>query len=288
MIHLSALPIGVLSHVSCFLAAPSRALFAATLFDNEKNDENRSKIAGNDWDTLGFGDIEAALAKKLSDDDINALLRCIDAVRKVKKLRLTNCMNISGTGLEPLRGSDVIERIDLRINAWDRRSEPAISCDDTLPLLESIIEDEGCSLLHLQLPRKWRKALGRAGSDFYHFLLQYKAFLEDPRWINPCFECFEEIEEDTIIVKWSESTTDHSHYGIQVNRCSKCFKSKHYCSECVDGDENEFKVCSECDEVYCSECSVVISCSYCGAAHCGSCIEPGGCQHRDYMGEVPC
>ncbi|KAL7448274.1 hypothetical protein ACHAWC_000493, partial [Mediolabrus comicus] len=174
IIHLSALPIGVLSHVSSFLAAPSRALFAATLFGNDENNDNRSKIAGNDWDTLDFGDIEAALAAKLSDDHLNAMLRCIDAVRKVKKLRLTNCMNISGTGLEPLRGSDVIERIDLRINAWDRRSEPAISCDDTIPILESIIEDEGCALLHLQFPKKWRNARGRAGSDFYHFLLQYK------------------------------------------------------------------------------------------------------------------
>ncbi len=293
MIHLSALPIGVLSHVASNLAAPSRALFAATLFGNDKNNENRSKIAGNDWDTLDFGDIEAALAKKLSDEDINAMLRCIHAVRKVKKLRLTNCMTISGAGLEPLRGSDVIERIDLRIYG-DRKCsdeyapEPAISCDATLPILESIIEDEGCSLLHLQFPRKWRKARGRAGSDFYHFLLQYKAFLEDPRWINPCFECDEEIKEETIIVKWSESTTEHSHYGIQVNRCSKCFNSKHYCSDCVDGDENEFKVCSECDQVYCSDCSEVISCSYCGAASCESCIEPGGCQHSNYMGEVEC
>ena len=65
MINLSALPIGVLSHVSCFLAAPSRALFAATLFGNDKNNENRSKIAGNDWDILDFGEIEAALAKKI-------------------------------------------------------------------------------------------------------------------------------------------------------------------------------------------------------------------------------
>ena len=65
IIHLSALPIGVLSHVSCFLAAPSRALFAATLFGNDKNDENRSKLAGNDWGILDFGDIEAALANKI-------------------------------------------------------------------------------------------------------------------------------------------------------------------------------------------------------------------------------
>lgn len=132
MIHLSALPIGVLSHVSSFLAAPSRALFAATLFGNDENNDNRSKIAGNDWDTLDFGDIEAALAAKLSDDHLNAMLRCIDAVRKVKKLRLTNCMTISGAGLEPLRGSDVIERIDLRIYGW----EPAISCDFMLPILD--------------------------------------------------------------------------------------------------------------------------------------------------------
>src|SRR5210317_213094 len=48
MIRLSdALPTGVLSHAASYLAAPSRALFAATLFGNDMNDENRSKIAGN-------------------------------------------------------------------------------------------------------------------------------------------------------------------------------------------------------------------------------------------------
>ena len=221
--------------------------------------------------------------KKLSDNDINALLRCIDAVRKVKILELTNCMAISGTGLESLRGSDVIERIDLRINGWDRSEfapEPAISCDETLPILESIVEDEGCALLHLQFPKKWRKARGRAGSDFYHFLLQYKAFLEDPRWINPCFVCDEEIKEETIIVKWSDS--DHSCYGIQVNRCSQCFKSNHYCSDCVEG-EDELKVCVKCELVYCGYCSEVHNCRNCGAASCESCIEPAStsCQYED-------
>jgi len=198
-------------------------------------------------------------------------------------LRLTNCMTISGAGLEPLRGSDVIERIDLRINGWDRSEfapEPAISCDETLPILESIVEDEGCALLHLQFPKKWRNARGRAGSDFYHFLLQYKAFLEDPRWINPCFDCDEEIEEETIIVKWSDS--DHSCYGIQVNRCSKCFNSNHYCSDCVE-EENELNLCSKCELVYCGYCSEVHNCRYCGAACCENCIGPASasCQFEE-------
>ena len=281
MIRLSdALPTGVLSHVASFLAAPSRALFAATLFGNDKNDENRSKIAGNDWDTLDFGDIEAALAAKLSDNHMNAILCCIDAVRKVKKLRLTNCRTISGAGLEPLRGSVVIERIDLRINGWDRTEfapEPAISCDDAIPILESIIETEGSALIHLQFPKKWRAARGKDGSDFHHFLLQYKAFLGDPRYINPCLECDEEIKEETII-----STNCHSHYGIQVNRCLSCLKSNYYCSDCIEEDENlnEIKVCSKCEKVDCGDCSGVQDCRYCGAPSCEDCIEPASCQYE--------
>ena len=39
-----------------------------------------SAIAGDQWDTLDFGDIEKRLASKLSDEDISGVLQCIDAL----------------------------------------------------------------------------------------------------------------------------------------------------------------------------------------------------------------
>ena len=116
-IYLSDLTIGILDHTASFLAPPSRALFAVALTnDNHKPNENSSSIAAaDDWDILDFGEIEKELAARLSDYDISDVLQHIDAVNKLKRLRLTNCIKISGICLEPLRGSAVIEQIDLSL-----------------------------------------------------------------------------------------------------------------------------------------------------------------------------
>ena len=81
---LSYLPIAVLTNVANYLASPSRALFAAALVTNQNavaaSDERNTAIVGNEWNTLDFGDIEEDLAARLSDDNIRAVLLCIDAV----------------------------------------------------------------------------------------------------------------------------------------------------------------------------------------------------------------
>jgi len=156
---LSDLPSGILAHAASFLAEPSRVLFAVALDENSTN-KRSSAIVGSHWDTLDFGGIENELAVKLSDDDIKKVLLCIDAVNKVKRLKLTNCVNITGAGLEPLRGLAIIEQIDLSLVGEHQRPnispEPHISCSHVLPILDSIIEREGRSLMHLQFPSVWR------------------------------------------------------------------------------------------------------------------------------------
>ena len=52
-----------------------------------------------------FGEVENELAVKLSDEDIERVLYCIDVANKLNKLRLTNCVNITGAGLEPRFGA---------------------------------------------------------------------------------------------------------------------------------------------------------------------------------------
>ena len=69
--------------------------------------------ADAEWGTLDFVDVEKSLASKLTDDDIGAILLCIDAKNKLKRLNLTHCYNVVGRGLEPLRFSAVLEQIDL-------------------------------------------------------------------------------------------------------------------------------------------------------------------------------
>ena len=49
----------------------------------------------------------------MTDKDLAAILVCIDAKNNLKRLNLTHCFGIVGTGLEPLRGSVVLEKLDL-------------------------------------------------------------------------------------------------------------------------------------------------------------------------------
>lgn len=186
------LPIGILEHAASFLAAPSRALFAVALTKNIQF----SPIAGSDWETLDFGEVEKDLASKLSDDDVSSILQHIDAVNNLKRLRITNCINISGSGLEPLRGSTIIEQIDLSLvgDGEDPRldPEPPISCELVTPILDRIIEREGCSIKHLQFPYRWRSEDISTNSDFHAFIVRYHQMRESWDTMN-CLHCNEDI-----------------------------------------------------------------------------------------------
>ncbi len=199
-------------------SSPSQALFGlaiAAVNDKTLNKESFA-IVGDHWDTLDFGEIEKDLAARLTDDDIKAVLWCIDAGNRVKKLSLAHCVNITGAGLEPLRGSTIIEQIDLSlagkhqnpalIEPWHPPARivsltipfaPPISCELVLPILDSIIErGHLSSLKHLQFPMAWRTTKwyheGREHSNpnlaFVYFLMRYNQMLMN-RGIVSCFHC---------------------------------------------------------------------------------------------------
>ena len=171
------LPVEPLSHVASFLAAPSQVLFAVALKVPSAAIAAPSSIIGHQcWDTLDFGEIEIELAKRLCDHHISHILLSIDAVNKVKRLKLTNCINITGIGLQPLEGSAIIEYLDLSLTRSGQNSRiyenPAMSRDDVLPILESIIGREGgCAVRKIEFPIKWRE---EASTEFSEFLERYK------------------------------------------------------------------------------------------------------------------
>eukprot|EP00985_Skeletonema_marinoi_P006127 scaffold2657_cov155-Skeletonema_marinoi.AAC.7 len=235
------LPIEPLVYVAKFLSMPSRAMFALALADDGSITESNSReIVGDECETLDFGD-EKELAAKLSDGDIDAILRRVDAVNKLKILRLTNCINITGVGLESLRGSDTIEKIDLSlVGEHEDQSllpEPPISCEHVLPILDTIINVEGGALKHLHFPRHWRLNES-TGSDFHHFLDRFNQML-CVRGLNRCLKCNGERE---LTVELGFSLDD---YGIQFSTCYAC--SKHYCEDCsVIHDDCNMNLCLKC------------------------------------------
>ncbi len=308
------------------MAAPSRILFAVALTTDENNNppgevesgyssiagnednppsNNRySSIAGSDWETLDLGDIEIYLAARLSDDDLSSVLQHIDAVHKLKRLWVTNCINIRGAGLEPLRGSTIIEQIDLSLTAIGDPArdilpyQPFISCDLVLPILDSIIAAEGCSLKHLQFPYKWRRDRDRStDSDFHAFIVRYNDMRRSRDTIT-CLNCNEDLPPDGS--RWI-TNVDDEYYGLHGFTCFQCLKhycydcdgpdltccckcDRDYCKDCVRVDEcakcDDFacehcsKTCDECNETICSECVENDSfhgCSYCGVSYCKDC-----------------
>ena len=113
-LHINDLPIGFLVDVASYLATPSRALFAVAMsmhhqllgiktilsIDHRHHHPTKAIISSSlsNLDTLDFEDIEKSLAAKLNDEDINAILQCINA-KNLKRLKLAGCVNINGWGL---------------------------------------------------------------------------------------------------------------------------------------------------------------------------------------------
>mmetsp|Transcript_21231 Transcript_21231/g.31712 ORF Transcript_21231/g.31712 Transcript_21231/m.31712 type:complete len:313 (+) Transcript_21231:72-1010(+) len=289
MMYLSDLPTGALAHVSSFLPSPSRALFAVAINSRDSS----SAVVGNQWDVLDFGEIEKDLAAKISDDDIRGVLLSIDAVTNLKRLRLSNCINISGAGLEPLRGSTIIQQIDLSL-VGDHENErldpePLISCTDVLPILDSIIErGEECSLKHLTSPYAWQGIVRVVIPDFHAFLTRYNELLcsraarclkcncnllpnintDDPWYLSNMYE------------PWDRDHGWHfiTNFGLQKNTCYEC--TTQYCDDCEDdrGVPYLSGVCEECGRKYCLHCEKVDTCNG-GCCHCVKCADFIECSH---------
>ena len=276
---LSDLPIEPLTHVATFLAAPSRAIFAVALttvhhsFQGDGDGISAQKIAGFEWDTLDFGHIEKELAERLSDDDINAILRCIDAVHKLKILKLTNCINITGVGLEPLRGSRIIAKIDMSLVGEHKspllNPEPPISRDVVLPILDSILDGEGSALKQIQFPKKWRILNNRfhpSNQDFYRFIRRFNEIMESHGAIR-CPDCNGEVGY-------------RGFCEVSVSQTSTCFAcSKQECNDCEStrGLEGTLLICSTCEKCYCSDCSTMYVCRHCQHDFCRACSPPVKC-----------
>ena len=142
-LHLCDLPDALLVNVGRYLSPPSRALFAASMtapssswqcvnWQQEPSATSKvivSSLKNDDGKiSLDFEDVEKSLAKKLTDADIGAVLTCINAKDTLRILKLAGCINITGSGLEPLRGSTILELIDLSLDPPPRAIDMRRCC----------------------------------------------------------------------------------------------------------------------------------------------------------------
>ncbi len=274
------LDVGPLSHVASFLPAPSRAMFAAALCDWSPGFQSIfwidrplanislsvEKIVG-ECDNLDFGDIEEELAQRLTDDHISDILICLNRDDyRIKKLRLTNCINVTGECLCRLYYSENIEQIDLRLAP--KHMDSCRGCKGRLEfpvvveVLDSIISlQQRSSLKCLHLPWSWRYCPVKPKID--QFMIRYERLWENR--VTVCARCTYEFTPK--ICGGATRTV-----VMQLNTCSICLKD--YCSECIGEDGKEFiTFCELCEGVHCQDC---IKMERCGSCYEGFCLDHCG------------
>ena len=232
-----------------------------------------ANASGESWEIIDFGDIQRMYfdyipsigytidTTRVLDGHIRWILLCIGA-HNIKSLKLTCCSGITGSGLRPLIKSPVLERIDLSL-VGDHESpnitpEPPISAVEVIPILNSILNTEWNSLVHVQLPKKWRD---EESDILNHFLKKFDRQMNHRRFhcSKGCGIC--EGSDDYPLVQLDGES---SHYGVNSITCYQC--TNQYCSRCYLRGRIDFCPC--CDKFYCNDCNKMQWCGRCYERKC--------------------
>jgi len=197
----------------------------------------RRYYAYDGWGMLDFIDLDSQLCGALSDDDMYAMLLCIDAPNNLKILKLSDGpRNIIGHGLDPLRKSNVIEQIDLSlVELFQSPDALAIQCCKlsgyiVASILDSIIGQSGNRLKKIQLPKAWT-----------HEKIDDSIPLQSRK----------------IHMLKNESFTRFERRG--GSRCYVCLA------------DSTYSTCSSCEKTYCQDCVPIFTCDVCHQKHCLGC-----------------
>jgi hypothetical protein len=265
----------------------SQIMIAAKPLSTESTKYNYRLQRSYDWDFFDFRDINESLARKLSDEDVGGILICIDAVRTIKVLKLTGLFNIVGHGLEPLRGTRLLEHLDLNPGLLaplklvlptdilaGMKHYSSLSEDVVVPILDSIITVEGSSLTQLNLPKKWRV---NKVPLLTQFLTRYNRALnrrELPCSQNGCTSTCRHVSDSP----WVPRIARHDGmYGVQQHICHEC--NDHFCAE--HSEEMMPFICEICELTCCVDCNPTKMCEMCNVAACQECVDTSTCEICD-------
>ena len=236
---------------------------------------------GNNWSVLDFVDLPKSLAMRLSDDDVGAILVCTNAKNELEQLTLTHCTNVIGHGLEPLRSSTRLNVLNLGLvrkfdtpylrNVTDgRRDELMFVLDDAklsegpvYDIIDSILREEEHEFDRLQYPYKWAdnsSEPNRFVPIFHNDVLRserMKQFVDTHSGdavLNKFSGCvYFDLDKDELCSDLRlRADTD------LVDSCNAC-------------DGEIFALCSQCNDIVCSECCDSYECDECNIVHCPRC-----------------
>ena len=295
-LHISDLPVGFIVNVAEYLPKPSRAILAATLsapssswksdLIHRPSSFSAAILSASQWNILDFEDVEKELANKLTDEDICVVLKYMNARDVLKKLKLCGCINITGHGLNPLKGSVVLEQIDISLAG--KYNDPSyclrskISQAVVVPILDSIISSDGCSLKYIQLPLQWRYIDIHNASGEMHpiwgFRERFNQYMHSRISLGlDCSKCNGRMTNEQEWLSYSNLGNMMICYECLEPICTRCglheradfcgHCKKKYCTDCTPVTE-----CKSCSERYCKGCQDMKSCDECGDALCDDCF----------------
>ena len=210
-------------------------------------------------------------------------MACIDAINHLKILRLPHCIKIRGDGLFPLRGSVVLQNVDLSIVPIEIDQTPMLSIDAVLPTLESILDMDQNVLKNVHVPKVWRDSYNEKLNNFYF-----------ERELLPNFNLGSGTEHLSLSEKRKRYLMEYPNpwdsmrrFKMDCHKCSRRFNFNSYQSGLNLTCESETcsEACPECGKKYCntkpntkdrySDCAEdeIRTCEICEKKKCNACVE---------------
>ena len=238
-----------------------------------------------DMDHFGF-----EVTHKITDEDLAALIRILNAKEHVKVLKISSCRNVIGSGLEPLRNSTFLREIHLPKLIYGDESEAAV-----IPILRSMlpphVSADASSLLLIHYPIHW---CSEKSDMFTEFLKLFDSVLtrrmyrcnhcnapcppsrsggssSQPRKLNASKNNQESSDE--LYAAGYEGGEFIEHTGNANLECMRC--TKVFCNQrelgCQDTCGQSILGCWSCDYVACKDCFTVEACKGCNKSYCEQC-----------------
>lgn len=197
----------------------------------------------------------------LTDRMLSALLERVNAREVTKSLHIGGCTKIRGAGLEPLRNSRILERINLENghHNWMGSVNEQLIREILRTLLpHNLLDVEFPSWISMRLTWPWLYQFNHK----LHAMHRQRA-LEQGTTCDSCSlaVCYESMQ---VVPKVN---------GVPPSHCSKCLKNFCRTASCpVD-----MKDCTRCGKASCDECNVVRRCDECFKSFCNACSRTDQC-----------
>ena len=214
-----------------------------------------SEYYNRGWEILDFVDIPKSLAAKLTDDDLSAILMCIDAKNNLKRLNLTYV---------------VLEKLDLglvrQMEMPQAFNDMQLSEEVVYDILNGILEVEGNKFQRLQVPLAW---CNNGENNRLSERLTQLIDIHDLAFMNEKNLCAY-FGYDNAQSLFRQLDNLHNVKNPRGDVTDWCIGH----GNCKGGD---YDICADCNKVICCGCEDMFNCTGdqngdgCDIATCGNC-----------------